>query len=158
LSELVFYYDEAGHSQLSPLQIRVYSGEDAVRELRVQIHPQDNLIRAAFSPIADSSNRSLVFELTAPNGTPETVGTPYVATASLHRLREGSRQLDVGIPVGLRYGPPASAVSQLVDAVDRASQYRPQPLKGPGLWILLPAALGVALALIVVIGSDESRD
>jgi hypothetical protein len=159
LSELVFYYDEAGHSQLSPLLISLYSHDHVVREQRVGIDPQDNLIRATFSPIPDSSSLKLEFELTAPDGAPDSVGAPYVTTAPSYRLRDGSRQLDVGIPVGLRYGVPASTVGQLGDAVDRASQYRPQPLKGPGLWVLSALAMGFALVLIIVVGSaDGSHD
>jgi hypothetical protein len=163
LTEVDTFFTDLGHHHLSPVQLLILEGNRELRRADAlppnpDEHGQGFVLRFAFAPIRDSGSRNLVVALSQPAGTPDTAVTPFV-TPIITRLPLPTDDPDVNftLPLGLRFGPPQPLAAQAGAVLDRLSQYRPPPFKGPGVAVLLLAALSSTVLLLATIGLGGSR-
>jgi hypothetical protein len=139
LSEIGFYFrakDAEGIEleELAPaVNMRLLDGQTLVRSATIE-HPSDGELRFRFTPVPDSGRRHLTVELEVSQASAIAIESFAPTSAGTH-LPPQPR---------VRYGKPEPAWQQFPAAIDRASQYRPEPFKG-GVLVAILVLWGLAM-------------
>lgn len=167
LSEVDIYVSTFGHVNVAPLRLRVMDGAGEVRRAWVQLRHTDEdttdlLARFSFAPMEDSGRRHLSVELSAPGANGATSVAPFVVVRqargeNLGKVQAAEPGPSVALPMGLRYGEPQPVWRQLGAAVERLSQYHPQPFKGAGVVIVMAIAILTSVGCLIGITAVAAR-
>ena len=156
LSEVDIYAATGGHSHLAPWQMRLLDSEAVLRQGTANVISENGdvaHVRFAFVPVAGSAARDLRLEITAPDATSDNAMYLFVVAKPNGGPRATANGHATGFvtPMGFRFGALEPLQAQAGQAVQRASQYRPEPFKGGVLLAILTVGLLLAIAFLLAI-------
>ena len=104
-------------------------------------------------PVAGSAARDLRLEITAPDATSDNAMYLFVVAKPNGGPRATANGHATGFvtPMGFRFGALEPLQAQAGQALQRASQYRPEPFKGGVLLAILTVGLLLAIAFLLAI-------